>query len=294
MHFFMKKLLLLTGFLLMLAEAFPQSGKVIESLTFNSKSGVKMNYSVYLPADYSISQRSYPVVYLLHGYSDNETGWIQFGEANRIADKGIAEGKIPPSIIVMPDGKLTWYCNSYDRKILWEDIFINELMPFVEKEYRIRSSKEYRAIAGLSMGGYGALKLSMRHTDIFSCCVALSSGTFTDEEITGKSGKEFEMYFAGLFGDKLEGSARLNESWKENSPLDLIHSVPLEKLKTVRFWIDCGDDDFLFNGNSVLHIEMRKLGLPHEYRVRNGGHQWSYWRSGLETGLEYIGGGFHR
>jgi S-formylglutathione hydrolase FrmB len=290
----MKKLIFFLGFLLCLAEAFPQSGKVIESLTFNSKSGVKMNYTVYLPADYATSQRSYPVVYLLHGYSDNETGWIQFGEANSIADKGIADGKIPPCIIVMPDGKLTWYCNSFDKKILWEDIFINELMPFVEKEYRIRSSKEYRAIAGLSMGGYGALKLSMRHTDIFSCCVALSSGTFTDEEITGKSGKEFEMYFAGLFGDKLEGSARLNEAWKANNPLALIHSVPLEKLKTVRYWIDCGDDDFLFNGNSVLHIEMRKLGLPHEYRVRNGGHQWSYWRSGLETGLEYIGQGFHR
>jgi S-formylglutathione hydrolase FrmB len=294
MNNIMKKLVFFLGFLLYLAEAFPQSGKVIESLTFNSKSGVKMNYTVYLPADYATSQRSYPVVYLLHGYSDNETGWIQFGEANSIADKGIADGKISPCIIVMPDGKLTWYCNSFDKKILWEDIFINELMPFVEKEYRIRSSKEYRAIAGLSMGGYGALKLSMRHTDIFSCCVALSSGTFTDEEITGKSGKEFEMYFAGLFGDKLEGSARLNEAWKANNPLDLIHSVPLEKLKTVRYWIDCGDDDFLFNGNSVLHIEMRKLGLPHEYRVRNGGHQWSYWRSGLETGLEYIGQGFHR
>lgn len=294
MNNIMKKLVFFLGFLLYLTEAFPQSGKVIESLTFNSKSGVKMNYTVYLPADYATSQRSYPVVYLLHGYSDNETGWIQFGEANSIADKGIAEGKISPCIIVMPDGKLTWYCNSFDKKILWEDIFINELMPFVEKEYRIRSSKEYRAIAGLSMGGYGALKLSMRHTDIFSCCVALSSGTFTDEEITGKSGKEFEMYFAGLFGDKLEGSARLNEAWKANNPLDLIHSVPLDKLKTVRYWIDCGDDDFLFNGNSVLHIEMRKLGLPHEYRVRNGGHQWSYWRSGLETGLEYIGQGFHR
>jgi S-formylglutathione hydrolase FrmB len=294
MNNIMKKLIFFLGFLLCLAEAFPQSGKVIESLTFNSKSGVKMNYTVYLPADYATSQRSYPVVYLLHGYSDNETGWIQFGEANSIADKGIADGKIPPCIIVMPDGKLTWYCNSFDKKILWEDIFINELMPFVEKEYRIRSSKEYRAIAGLSMGGYGALKLSMRHTDIFSCCVALSSGTFTDEEITGKSGKEFEIYFAGLFGDKLEGSARLNEAWKANNPLALIHSVPLEKLKTVRYWIDCGDDDFLFNGNSVLHIEMRKLGLPHEYRVRNGGHQWSYWRSGLETGLEYIGQGFHR
>jgi S-formylglutathione hydrolase FrmB len=290
----MRNLLFFLVFVFSLNSAFAQSGKVIESLTFNSKSGVKMNYTVYLPADYATSQRSYPVVYLLHGYSDNETGWIQFGEANRIADKGIAEGKIPPCIIVMPDGKLTWYCNSYDRKILWEDIFVNELMPFVEKEYRIRSSKEYRAIAGLSMGGYGALKLSMRHTDLFSCCVALSSGTFTDEEIIKKSGQEFEMYFAGLFGNKLQGEARLNEYWKANNPLDLIHSVALDKLRTVRYWIDCGDDDFLFNGNSVLHIEMRKLGLPHEYRVRNGGHQWSYWRSGLETGLEYIGEGFHR
>jgi len=290
----MRNLFIVLGFVFCLNSTFAQNGKVIESLTFNSKSGVKMNYYVYLPADYATSQRSYPVVYLLHGYSDNETGWIQFGEANRIADKGIAEGKIPPSIIVMPDGKLTWYCNSYDRKILWEEIFVNELMPFVEKEYRIRSSKEYRAIAGLSMGGYGALKLSMRHTDLFSCCVALSSGTFTDDEIIKKSGQEFEMYFAGLFGNKLEGEARLSDAWKANNPLDLIHSVPLEKLKSVRYWIDCGDDDFLFNGNSALHIEMRKLGLPHEYRVRNGGHQWSYWRSGLETGLEYIGEGFHR
>ena len=290
----MRNLFIVLGFVFCLNSTFAQNGKVIESLTFNSKSGVKMNYSVYLPADYATSQRSYPVVYLLHGYSDNETGWIQFGEANRIADIGIAEGKIPPCIIVMPDGKLTWYCNSYDRKILWEEIFVNELMPFVEKEYRIRSSKEYRAIAGLSMGGYGALKLSMRHTDLFSCCVALSSGTFTDDEIIKKSGQEFEMYFAGLFGNKLEGEARLSDAWKANNPLDLIHSVPLEKLKSVRYWIDCGDDDFLFNGNSALHIEMRKLGLPHEYRVRNGGHQWSYWRSGLETGLEYIGEGFHR
>ena len=253
-----------------------------------------MNYSVYLPMDYATSQRSYPVVYLLHGYSDDETGWIQFGEAGRIADKGIADGKIPPCILVIPDGKVTWYCNSYDKMNLWEDNFINEFIPFIEKEYRIRPRKEYRAIAGLSMGGYGALKLSMRHTDLFSCCVALSSGTFTDKEITDQKDADYERYFGNIFGSGLKGEARLSEAWKANNPLDLIHSVPIDKLKSVRYWIDCGDDDFLFNGNSTLHIEMRQLGLPHEYRVRDGGHQWSYWRSGLETGLEYIGAGFHR
>jgi len=274
--------------------AIAQGGKVIESLTFSSKSGSKMNYSVYLPMDYATSQRSYPVVYLLHGYSDDETGWIQFGEAGRIADKGIADGKIPPCILVIPDGKVTWYCNSYDKMNLWEDNFINEFIPFIEKEYRIRPRKEYRAIAGLSMGGYGALKLSMRHTDLFSCCFALSSGTFTDKEITDQKDADYERYFGNIFGSGLTGEARLSEAWKANNPLDLIHSVPIDKLKSVRYWIDCGDDDFLFNGNSTLHIEMRQLGLPHEYRVRDGGHQWSYWRSGLETGLEYIGAGFHR
>ncbi len=290
----MKKILVFCAMAITFLSSYSQSGKVIESLVFKNNSGETMRYSVYLPADYAISQRSYPVVYLLHGYSDDETGWIQFGEANQIADKGIAEGKIPPGIIIIPDGKLTWYCNSYDNKVLWEETFINEFIPFIEKQYRIRAKKEYRAIAGLSMGGYGALKLSMRHTDLFSTCVALSSGTFTDEEIRTKSDKEYDMYFSTLFGKELKGAARLNDAWKSNNPLDLIHSVPLEKLKSVRFWIDCGDDDFLCNGNSELHVEMRKLGIPHEYRVRDGSHSWSYWRSGLATGLEFIGEKFHR
>lgn len=290
----MKNLLLIFGLLLCAVTAFPQGGKVTESLTFNAKSGYKINYSVYLPADYATSQRSYPVVYLLHGYSDDETGWIQFGQANQIVDKGVAEGKIPPCILVIPDGKVTWYCNSFDQKDNWEEVFIQEFIPAIEKEYRIRTKREYRAIAGLSMGGYGALKISMRHPELFSACVALSSGTFSDEEIVRYPDKDYDRFFGHIFGNDLKGAARLTEAWKANSPLDLIHSVPLEKLRTVRFWIDCGDDDFLFNGNSLLHIEMRKLGLPHEYRVRDGGHQWSYWRSGLATGLEYIGEGFHR
>lgn len=282
-------------FLVFFVPSFAQKGKVIESIAFNSKIvAYPVKYSVYLPPDYETSQRSYPVLYLLHGYSDDETGWIQFGEANAIADKGIADGAFPACIIVIPDGKVTWYCNSADGKDRWEDMFITELIPFVEKEYRIRAKKEFRAIAGLSMGGYGALALAMRNPDLFSSCVALSSGTFSDKEITEQPDNQYNSFFKNIFGDNLKGEARITEAWKAHSPLHLIHSVSAEKLKGIRFYIDCGDDDFLYKGNSLLHIGMRDLNIPHEYRVRNGSHEWSYWRTGLYDGLKFIGEKFHR
>jgi S-formylglutathione hydrolase FrmB len=268
-----------------------QIGKVMESLQFKSGLvGYPVEYSIYLPPDYEISQRSYPVLYLLHGYSDDETGWIQFGEANIIADKGIVYGDFPPCIIVMPDGKVSWYCNSYDGKDPWEDMFVKEFIPFIEKEYRIRPQKEFRAIAGLSMGGNGALMLSMRHPDLFSSCVAMSAGTFTDEEILAND--TYDRYFGNIYCPKTKDA--VSEHWKAHSPLHLLDSVDKEKLKSVRYYIDCGDDDFLYKGNSALHVKMRNLGIPHEYRVRQGGHEWSYWRTGLYDGLKFISEKFHR
>jgi len=291
----MKSFVITSILLLFWAQSFAQKGKVIESLIFKSTIvNYPVKYSVYLPADYETSQRSYPVVYLLHGFSDDETGWIQFGEAGEIADKGIAEGAFPECILIMPDGKVTWYCNSADGKDRWEDMFIQEFIPNVEKKYRIRSKKEFRAIGGLSMGGYGALGLSMRNPDVFSSCVALSSGTFSDEEIIKQSDDLYTTFFKNIFGNNLKGEARLTEAWKANSPLHLIHTVSSEKLKGIRFYIDCGDDDFLYKGNSLLHIEMRDLNISHEYRVRNGGHSWSYWRTGLYDGLKFVGEKFHR
>ncbi len=287
----MKKLLVTVFAVSLFSFVFAQQGKVIESLEFKSNLvSYPVKYSIYLPPGYDASERSYPVVYLLHGYSDDETGWIQFGEANSIADKGIADGEFSPCIIVMPDGKVTWYCNSADGKDPWEDMFIQEFIPFIEKEYRIRPKKEFRAIAGLSMGGYGALKLAMRHTDLFSSCVAMSSGTFTDEQILEH--ENFDHYFGAIYGPKKKND--LSESWKANSPLHLLETVDAEKLKSVRFYIDCGDDDFLYKGNSALHVKMRDLRIAHEYRVRNGSHQWSYWRTGLHDGLIFISEKFHR
>jgi S-formylglutathione hydrolase FrmB len=287
----MKRIFVAIVLLSCFVSGYSQSGKVIESLKFESKlAGYPVEYSVYLPADYETSARSYPVLYLLHGYSDDETGWIQFGEANTIADKGIASGDFSPCIIVMPDGKVTWYCNSFDGKDPWEDMFIKEFIPYIEKQYRIRSQKEFRAIAGLSMGGNGALFLSMRNPDLFSSCVAMSAGTFTDEEIL--SDDTYDRYFGNIYGPK--SADAVSKHWKEYSPLYLLDSVEKEKLKSIRFFIDCGDDDFLYKGNSALHVKMRDLGIQHEYRVRQGGHEWGYWRTGLYDGLKFISEKYRR
>jgi len=287
----MKKILIILIPIFIVVLGFAQTGKVMESLKFESKLvGYPVEYTIYLPADYETSNRSYPVLYLLHGYSDDETGWIQFGEANMIADKGVANGDYPPCIIVMPDGKVSWYVNSFDGKDPWEDMFVKEFIPFIEEEYRIRPQKEIRAIAGLSMGGNGALLLSMRNPDLFSSCVAMSAGTFTDEEILAND--TYDRYFGNIYGPKTKDA--VNEHWKVYSPLHLLDSVNKEKLKSIRFYIDCGDDDFLYKGNSALHVKMRDLEIPHEFRVRQGGHEWGYWRTGLYDGLKFISEGFHR
>lgn len=144
---------------------------VFESLSFESnKLGRKVSYSIYLPSDYSTSKRNYPVLYLLHGYTDNETNWIQMGQMKTIADRAIANEEAVPMIIVMPDAWDTWYINQYDGKAPYEDMFFEELIPYMEKTYRIRSNKESRAIAGLSMGGYGSFLYSLHHPDMFCAC----------------------------------------------------------------------------------------------------------------------------
>src|SRR5690242_3701289 len=160
---------LLSLSLLLSFVSFSQHGKVIEQSTVKSTIlNRAVKYTVYLPADYETSQRTYPVVYLLHGYTDDHTGWLQFGEINRYADKAIAEGTIPPMIIVMPNGDSSWYINSYDGKENYEDFFIKEFMPSIEKTYRIKADRRYRGIAGLSMGGYGTLIMSLKHPELFS------------------------------------------------------------------------------------------------------------------------------
>jgi len=286
--------LLLFSFFIVSAQTVPQ-GTVLESLKMDSKMMPDpVNYTIYLPPDYGTSQRRYPVVYLLHGFSDNDMGWIQFGEANMTADQAIANREIPPMIIVMPDGGVTWYTDDYKGKEPWAEMFVNEFIPYIDANYRTRPKKEFRGISGLSMGGYGSLHTAMRNTDIFVACAAFSSGVIPKERVTQMPEKQYQSYFKSIFGEKLVGEDRFNEHWQAFDPFTLLDTVPMDKLKSVRWYLDCGDDDFLYRGNSALHVKMRMIELPHEYRVRDGAHTWSYWRTGLKDALAFIGKSFHR
>lgn len=293
-------LLSLTGFIMAAgqeATLLPvcAQGKVLESLSFHSKIlGRGVKYSIYLPPDYSTSSRSYPAVYLLHGYTDNETAWVQFGEVNRYADQAIAAGEIPPMIIVMPDAGVTWYVNDYAEKIRYEDMFIQELIPYMEQTYRIRAAKEFRGISGLSMGGYGSLLYSLHHPDMFAACAAFSAAVWTDDEITSMDQQQYDGWLSAVYGPAKTPKDRLSDHYRKNSVLDLVKAIPEAQKKDVRFYIDCGDDDFLYRGNSALHVLMRDLNIPHEYRTRDGGHSWVYWRTGITDGLKFIGMSFHR
>ena len=106
--------------------------------------------------------------------------------------------------------------------------------------------------------------------------------------------ESYEYVFGFLFGEGLKGEKRITQPWKDFDPLHLLESQSLDKLKKVRWYLDVGDDDFLYKGNAALHVKMRDIELPHEYRVRDGKHEWTYWRTGLADGLKFIGKSFHR
>ena len=268
-----------------------EQGRIVEGLVMQS--GIlpyEVQYCLYLPPDYDSSSRRYPVVYLLHGYSDQEWGWVQFGEIKEAADRAISAREIPPLIIVMPDGKVSFYINDYLGKERYEDMLIEEFIPHVDKSLRTRPQQEFRGIAGLSMGGYGALTLSMRHTDIFSGCAAFSAAIWENEDIAEPEG--YNRFFKNIFGPLTEG--RLPDHFKANNPLDIVQTVPVKVLNKARYYIDCGDDDFLIAGNCALHLMMKKKEIPHEFRVRDGGHSWIYWRTGIIDGLKFIAQRFHR
>ena len=277
------------------ATAFAQQGILKESLQVKSATlGKEVEYSIYLPSDYETSSRRYPALYLLHGYTDDETGWTQFGEANLIADRLLESGEIPPMIIVMPDAGVSWYVNSADGKVPYEDFFIKELIPHIDATYRTRSSKEFRAVAGLSMGGHGSLIMAMKHPELFVAAAPLSAGIITEDEIINMPDENWDRVFGPPYGNGLKGKERLNEHLFQNWILKIVENANADDLKKVAYYIDCGDGDFLIKGNMALHAALIDKKVPHEFRVRDGEHNWTYWRTALPEVLKFVGNSFHR
>jgi S-formylglutathione hydrolase FrmB len=291
----MKKMIAFLLLFFMYALSFAQ-GKATESLVIHSKILAKdVKYSIYLPADYESSQRRYPVLYLLHGYSDDETGWTQFGEMQKITNETIAKGDATQMIIAMPDAGVSWYINDAAGKVPFEDFFVKELIPYIDSVYKTRNKKEFRAVAGLSMGGYGALIYGTKHPELFTACAPLSAAVWNDDHIAEMPQTDWINYkFNELFGTNLEGKKHLTDTWYKNSILKIVATTPAEKLNTVRFYIDCGDDDFLIKGNMELHALLTDRKVKHEFRVRDGAHNWTYWRTALPEVLKFVSESFHR
>lgn len=283
----MKKLLLIVLTLLGVWTAAAQQSRIQTDSLHSALLGVTQKYNVYLPEGYSPSEQ-YPVVYLLHGLFGDYSNWANAGGLKAVADLLISSGEVRPMVIIMPNagsGDVHHYQNGYFNVKDWpyEDFFFQEFLPAVENKYHCGGSKGRRAIAGLSMGGGGTIVYAQRHPDLFSSAYGISA--WLDHE--GR-----EVRGTDRPGSKL---TLTDLSVREHSALDFMDqadAATIEQLKTVRWFLDCGDDDFLLRFSTALHLKMKAAGLPCELRVRDGGHTWEYWHTALYTALPFASRNF--
>ncbi|MCB8994132.1 MAG: esterase family protein [Bacteroidales bacterium] len=268
---------------------------VEESLSFYSnilKQDVR--YSICLPPDYFKSGKSYPVVYLLHGLGDDESSWLEYGNICRVSSSFIKKGEIVPMIFVVPQGFRTYYSNDVAGKFLYQDMFIHELIPYIDSVYRTVPDKQHRATMGYSMGGFGALMLPLKYPEVFSVCVPLSISVRTDAQYMLEDAEGWDKQWGSILGGVgKKGEDRITDFYKANSPFHIIENCDIDNYKDLKIYIDNGDDEYnLCRSNEELHILMREKSFPHEFRVRNGGHTFEYWRSALPNGLHFISDAF--
>lgn len=245
--------------------------------------GVEKLYAVYLPEGYDSSKENYPVLYLLHGATDTFMAWPERGDMLRITDQTLAGGDVRKMIVVMPDasgigernaGANMGYFNV--KGWAYEDFFFGEFIPHIDRTYRTIASKEGRAISGLSMGGGGATVYAQRHPDLFQASYSTSGLLDLYDQLVQKPRPYYDIIWLW--------------SVEQTSPVDFLRratSEQIESLRTVRWMLDCGDDDRLITTNLDYFALMRHLKVPVEFRVRDGKHNWMFWRESLPQILKF-------
>jgi putative tributyrin esterase len=232
-----------------------------------------VDYCIDLPANYATSTRRYPVLYFLHGLFGNDHRWIDRG-GKEIFDRLKADGTIGQFIVVLPNGGETFYINSEDGKDRYEDFFVHELVPFIDHHYRTIATKDARAISGVSMGGYGALHLAMRHANLFGSVAATSAVLIND--LPDPLPAEGRWQFYSRILSHAFGSPINRTYWQENNPLTLAKDP--SKFKGLKIYFDVGDQDrYGFEkGAAILDEILKKENCPHTYALRPGGHGWEF------------------
>jgi enterochelin esterase-like enzyme len=282
--------------LLLLSNSFAAPGlRIMESMVMPSRILKQdVHFSVCLPKEYFDSKKSYPVVYLLHGLGDNETSWLEYGQISQYADKAVEDEETKPMIFVMPEAFRTYYVNDYKGTFLYQDMFVKELVPYIDSLFRTIADRQHRAVIGYSMGGFGALNLHLKHSEMFGTAVSLSTSVRTDEQYMTEDASGWDEQWGRLFGEPgFKGKDRITEYYKQNSPFYIFSQLSPDEIKKINIYIDNGDkEQTLCRSNEELHILMRSLNIPHEFRVRDGGHSFQYWCSALPNALRFINDAF--
>lgn len=286
----MKRFLTAIAALTMLLSSIDASaGKVITDSLYSQVLGATVKYNVYLPESFDQNpDKKYPVTYLLHGLTDNYTAWQEKGRMRYVADELMRSGESCEMVIIMPDAggrdtRNVW--NGYFNMPGWnyEDFFFQEFLPSAEAKYRCVSDKGHRAVMGLSMGGGGSAVYCQRHPDQFSSCVAMSA--WIDNRYDQVRRNENVK-------DKLYHTV---QSVIDHSALDFLDNADetaIEALRTVKWLIDCGDDDPNVSLAADFHLKMRAAGIKSELRIRDGIHSWEYWHNSLRIALPFASRNF--
>lgn len=283
-------------FLLLCLLCIGQSGLAqsrIDCSAFNSRVLKRAErYCVYLPSGYDASAKQnppqrYPILYFLHGLGDNEQTLFNSGGWTLLDDLR-KQNKIGDFLIVAPEGRRSFYVNSADGTVRFSDFFLQEFMPMIEKKYRIRTGRSGRAISGISMGGYGALRFAFAHPEIFSAVSAQSAALITESpqqlDAAARTGvAPLLSVLNPVFGKPINVA-----HWNENSPF-LLAKKNAAALRKLAIYFNCGqDDNYGFEkGAAQLHEELLKEDVPHQYHPYPGDHSLTYFLSHFDKVMEF-------
>ncbi|MGI8565433.1 MAG: alpha/beta hydrolase [Pyrinomonadaceae bacterium] len=255
----------------------------VETVQFESKLvGAKLPYSVVLPPQYNSTEaraKSFPVLYLLHGLTGHYTDWLS---KSKLAEHA-ARYQI---IVVTPEGNNGWYIDSNVAPTdKYETYIIKELIPDVEKRFRAITARQGRAVAGLSMGGYGALKFGLKYPEMFTFAASLSGAlgatsiTPDDPQIAAWLKPSIERAYG-----KIDNPVRA-----ANDVFKIIRELPAERVASLPYlYIDCGTEDFLIGSNMRMAALLVERKIPHEYRQLPGKHDWPYWDRQVQEVLKIM------
>lgn len=266
--------------------AFERFHKEVKYPTTNV--GWTASFALLLPQSYETDlEKEYPVVYMLHGYGDSGRDWSEWVEAI----KAIENSGLQEMIYVFPNCGNSYYSNYYnDSSRRYMDLVTEDLVPYIDANYRTIADREHRAVMGYSMGGFGAMVLPLKNPEIFSISIPLSMSFRTDEQYMAESQSGWDNQWGKIFGGRGQsGEGRLTDYYKEHCPFYQFVPENHATLSTVKWFFHCGDnEEQLLIANDNLHVQMRDYGFDHEFRIGDGGHSGSYWRSAAKETLPWV------